>query len=419
MPDNINLKMTKAELLGMNVPYLDPSSLKDVRLLITGAGAIGGAVFDMAVRYSIGKIGLVDMDRVEPHNAYTGIFNEQDIGRYKVFALKERFRNGFSKSSVSVHAFPVPVQLIGMGFFLNYDAALVCLDNLKARVNAHRKCMKAGIPACDAGIDLENGRMTHVDPAGPCYECGLKKTDYSKWDIAYPCAKKDNGSSATISPASMSFITAGASLNSLLRRLYLRKNKKSDIYKGKEILITEGGSCLSTFRIKENENCLSMHHSINSMKIEKMDFWNSSTTTLRDVMRDIRNRTGNGHGKSESFLNLETDLVTQGKCNDCGKIWKPCRTFNYLDIINPECPFCRKKSDHAPVEIVSILPLNGTDYSFLDRTLADLGFPLFHIFTLMSSVSDPVAFQVSGDDVFLLASETGDFPDSYILKKEE
>lgn len=60
------------------------------RVHIIGCGAVGSLLADTLTRMGLTKITLYDFDTVESHNIANQLYTEQDIGKPKVVALRDR-----------------------------------------------------------------------------------------------------------------------------------------------------------------------------------------------------------------------------------------------------------------------------------------------------------------------------------------
>lgn len=68
------------------------SGLFDKKIIMVGAGTLGGAVASQLVRSGVGKLIIIDPDRMADANIGRHVLGADDLGRYKVHALAERLR---------------------------------------------------------------------------------------------------------------------------------------------------------------------------------------------------------------------------------------------------------------------------------------------------------------------------------------
>ena len=63
------------------------------KVLIVGAGGLGCPILDYLCRAGVGTIGIADFDKVSLSNIHRqSLYNTNDIGKYKVQALKEKIK---------------------------------------------------------------------------------------------------------------------------------------------------------------------------------------------------------------------------------------------------------------------------------------------------------------------------------------
>ncbi|MEM7039074.1 MAG: ThiF family adenylyltransferase, partial [Bacteroidota bacterium] len=61
--------------------------MKDFRVTICGAGALGANIAESLVRAGFQRLKVIDMDRIEERNLSTQPYQRADIGAYKVKIL--------------------------------------------------------------------------------------------------------------------------------------------------------------------------------------------------------------------------------------------------------------------------------------------------------------------------------------------
>ena len=59
------------------------------RIHIVGCGSVGSTVAENLARCGVTKMTLWDFDKVEPHNIVNQMFDQNDVGKLKVEALKD------------------------------------------------------------------------------------------------------------------------------------------------------------------------------------------------------------------------------------------------------------------------------------------------------------------------------------------
>ena len=111
----------------------DQARLKEARVLVFGAGALGNEVVKLLVLVGVGLVTVVDFDVVAPSNlARCVFFRDEDVGQNKAVVVANRAH----KLNSEVRVVPIAGNLayeLGKGYIRTYDIALGCVDNLEAR----------------------------------------------------------------------------------------------------------------------------------------------------------------------------------------------------------------------------------------------------------------------------------------------
>jgi molybdopterin/thiamine biosynthesis adenylyltransferase len=75
------------------------AKLRDVQVVVCGAGAVGSNLADNLARQGFAKLRVIDHDRIEEHNVGTQLYGESEVGVWKVEALRNRL---FRATSVEI-----------------------------------------------------------------------------------------------------------------------------------------------------------------------------------------------------------------------------------------------------------------------------------------------------------------------------
>lgn len=126
------------------------AKLSACQVTICGVGAVGSNLADNLARQGMTKLRAIDRDRVEEHNVSTQLYGENEIGAWKVEALRNRlFRN------VGIEIDAVRKELTAANARpLLKDANLIvdALDNAGARSAVQEVARLAGIPCLHVGL---------------------------------------------------------------------------------------------------------------------------------------------------------------------------------------------------------------------------------------------------------------------------
>ncbi len=143
--------------------------------LIVGAGGLGSASASYLAAAGIGKITLVDFDRVELSNLHRQILHERgDIGRPKVHSATDRLRD--LNPDVHIRVFDARIEhiLAAPGALDDIDVVLDGSDRFETRLEVNMACVSEGVPLVSAAILGWEGQIGvfagHL-PDQPCYAC--------------------------------------------------------------------------------------------------------------------------------------------------------------------------------------------------------------------------------------------------------
>ena len=114
--------------------------LKNSKILVVGAGGLGSPVLAYLSAAGIGKIGVIDDDKVEESNLQRQILhNEKDIGRLKVDSVVEKIKSLNSNIDVVSYSERLDkenaIQIIS-----NYDLIIDGTDNFPTRYLLNDAC---------------------------------------------------------------------------------------------------------------------------------------------------------------------------------------------------------------------------------------------------------------------------------------
>ena len=165
--------------------------LKAAMVLVIGAGGLGSPVLLHLAAAGVGRLGIVDDDRVDLSNLQRQIiFASSSEGRSKATAAAAQLRELNPLVEVSMHALRLDAdnarELVD-----GYDIVADGSDNLDTRLIVHDACRDLGRPLVSASVQGLDGQLTtyksHLGSPHPCMRCLL---DAEVADDALPsCAQ--------------------------------------------------------------------------------------------------------------------------------------------------------------------------------------------------------------------------------------
>ena len=149
--------------------------------LIVGTGGLGTPVATYLTASGVGRLVLVDFDRVDVSNLHRQpLFTEADAGRLKVDVVRERLEA--LNPHVSVEAHPVRLDAANaLGLVRSVDVVADGTDTFATRYLVNDACVLAGVPNAFASISQFSGQASvfggtrTTGERGPCYRCPLSR----------------------------------------------------------------------------------------------------------------------------------------------------------------------------------------------------------------------------------------------------
>ncbi len=146
--------------------------INDASVLVVGAGGLGSPGSMYLAAAGVGKIGIVDDDKVDLSNLQRQILHSTpDVGAEKVESARETLQAINPEVEVVPHRLRLKADNI-LPLIREYDYVVDGSDNFPTKFLVNDACVMAGIPLSIAGILRFNGQLLTVLPRkGPCYRC--------------------------------------------------------------------------------------------------------------------------------------------------------------------------------------------------------------------------------------------------------
>jgi len=161
------------------VEWWDQPRLRNARVLVVGAGALGNEVIKNFALLGIGHVAIADMDMIEISNlTRSPLFRESDAGKPKAECAARAARDLYPDIDARALVGNITADL-GLGWVRRADVVVGALDNREARVFINSVCARVGKPWIDGGIEVLQGvaRGFHP-PHTACYECTMSEVDW-------------------------------------------------------------------------------------------------------------------------------------------------------------------------------------------------------------------------------------------------
>ncbi len=146
--------------------------LKNASAVVVGAGGLGSAAAMYLAAAGVGRLGIVEYDRVEASNFNRQIlYGPADEGKAKIGAARERLSALRPEMRLELHEVKLTHENAAE-IFRSYDVVLDGTDNFPARYALHDTCVSLGKPSVYGAVRRFEGEVSVFDTKrGPCYRC--------------------------------------------------------------------------------------------------------------------------------------------------------------------------------------------------------------------------------------------------------
>ena len=170
--------------------------LNNSRVAVFGIGGVGGYVVEALVRSGIGKIDLIDNDKVHKSNLNRQIISlNSTIGEYKVDAFEKRLKDINPDVITKKHNCFFTPENSGEFDFSSYDYVADCIDTVTGKIELVMKCKEANTPIISSmgtgnklnptDLEVSDIYKTSVCPLAKVMRQELKKRRIKKLKVVY------------------------------------------------------------------------------------------------------------------------------------------------------------------------------------------------------------------------------------------
>jgi molybdopterin/thiamine biosynthesis adenylyltransferase/molybdopterin synthase catalytic subunit/rhodanese-related sulfurtransferase len=147
--------------------------LRASRVLVVGAGGLGVPVLTYLAGAGVGRIGIVDGDRLEPSNLHRQtLYALSDVGEFKAELAAARLRALNPDVDVRAHATRLDANN-GAALIEPYELIVDCTDNFATKFLLNDLCVELGKPAILSSVYQYEGQLQTIRPerGGACLRC--------------------------------------------------------------------------------------------------------------------------------------------------------------------------------------------------------------------------------------------------------
>jgi sulfur-carrier protein adenylyltransferase/sulfurtransferase len=159
---------------------IDQKKLKDSHVTVIGAGGLGCPALQALAMAGIGKITIVDFDRITISNIHRQpLYSPNLVGEKKALVARQRLLelNPF----IQVEAIDALVDATNaLEILSGTHLVLDCTDSMKSKYLIHDTCLKLRIPLVSASIHQHLGQLRTFVPGESCLRCLSDETPDDK-----------------------------------------------------------------------------------------------------------------------------------------------------------------------------------------------------------------------------------------------
>lgn len=343
------------------IDWWDQAAVARASVMVVGCGALGNEVVRLLALVGIGRLVVVDPDRIELHNlTRAAFFRDTDVGRFKASVIARRAR----QLNPAVQVEPVVGYVethIGLGKLKEMSAVACCVDSIGARVALSRMCYRAGVPWVNGGISPTEGEVTAFGASRPpCYVCTVSKEMWEREQEAQTCRgfQAVAATKPVATTAAAASVVAAFQVQQILGRLSPSSSAPRCLEDGQKAYLRLAPPFCWVTSLAVDPNCDSheVYEPIVSLQ----------ATTDRTTAQDVLNIAGCPDGT----LMLDRELVLRVRYPCCGRskrVGRPLRLCTEDLLI---CPGCSKQTGHADI----VTEVRSSD-RVAARPLTELGIP--------------------------------------------
>ena len=362
------------------IEWWDQARLRDARILVIGAGALGNEVIKNLALLGVGHVRVADMDHIELSNLSRSVlFREADEGKAKATCAARAARELYPQMDIAPLEGNILAE-VGLGYFRWADVVVGALDNREARVFVNSACARVGRPWIDGGIEVLHGVVRgFAPPTTACYECTMSEVDWDLLNKRRSCsllARRALAQRGTPTTPTTASIIAALQVQELIKILHRM-----------EALIGSGlvfdGAAHSSYLVNYPINPDCPWHEPPA-PIEVLAGF-TSNMPLRELWREGEQRLG-----SIDALDLSRELVRELVCPGCGQRESILQPVEKIDEGRARCARCGNET--TPEFFHSL----AAAHALLDRTPAQIGLPAWDIVWARNG-SRMIGLEIAGD----------------------
>ncbi len=366
-----------------SVSWWRQERLRNARVLVIGAGALGNEVLKNLALLGVGHVAVADQDHVELSNLSRSVlYRESDEGRPKAECAANAMQAIHAGTQVTPLIGNVLADL-GLGWFRWADVVVGALDNREARVFVNSACARTGRAWVDGGIEVLQGIVRgFFAPQTACYECTMSQVD---WDLIHKrrsctmLAKRALAERGTPTTPTTASVIGGIQAQEVIKLLH-----GMDALTGRGFFFDGAHHQSYTMTYPVHPDCPWHEPAAEIISLEA----SGGNTPLTQIAAEATRRLG-----GLDALDLSRELVEAMECAPCGThtaVWRAAEHVSEEQLVCPACGgACAPRFVHS-------LPAGSP---MLERTARELGLPAWDILYARHG-EQVLGFELAADSPF-------------------
>lgn len=353
--------------------------VKNARVLVAGAGALGNEVVKNLALFGIGKIYVVDFDQIEISN----------LTRSVLFREEDAYNHSFKSEIVAKRAMEINPQIevipivgnlfseVGFGLYNSVDVIIGCLDSRIARYLLNRLAMRAGKTWIDGSIENMTGVVRVYTPGISCYECSLSREEFNNIMLRTGCADvvrmQGNAGRVATTPISASIIGA-MQVQEAMKIIHLSEDEPAPFktLQGKMLRYEGMTNTVSTYKFASwKSTCPAHERWDNIIKAKTL----SAKNSVKDVLLKLKDILNVGAVEINMRNNKFIDKIISDKPEKEFNIRLPESKLDNYITNNEEL---RKLSYRTLFHKCFIENIDDS-FPYMNMSLAEIGIPLYDV----------------------------------------
>lgn len=359
--------------------WFKKDKVKNARVLVAGAGALGNEVVKDLALFGVGHIYVVDFDKIEISNLTRSVlFREEDAYNhsYKAEIVAKRAM----EINPQIKVTPIVGNLfseVGFGLYLAVDVVIGCLDSRMARYLLNRLCMRAGKTWIDGSIENLTGAVKVYTPGINCYECGLSREEFNIIMLRTGCADvvraQTSAGRVATTPISASIIGA-MQVQEAMKIIHLDSDETGQFktLQGKMLRYEGMTNSMNIYKYSSwKKNCTAHEQWQDIVDGQEL----SATMSVKDALKYLKSLLG----VKALEINMRNNKFIDKIVSD--------RPEKEYDVMIPESKLGEYINNNAELRKLSYRTLFhksffeniDSDFPYKDLTLQQIGIPLFDV----------------------------------------